>query len=53
MIKNTNFTLTGKNFVGFDRSAEGKHLFKTFDPVQNHSLSFSFFEATSSEVERA
>lgn len=45
--------MTGKNFVGFDHSAEGSVLFQTFDPLLQEVNPTKFYQATEQEVERA
>ncbi len=45
--------MTGKNFVGFDHSAEGKDLFQTFDPARQELNPTFFHQATEKEINRA
>jgi len=43
----------GKNFIGFDLSAEGSLTFKTFSPATLEELPELFVQATKSELEIA
>ncbi len=45
--------LTGENFIGTSRSANGSRTFKTFDPVLNMENSQLFTEANSEEINKA
>jgi len=45
--------MTGENFIGNTRSAQGKVGFKTFDPVANKVDASDFFEATAAEIDTA
>ncbi len=45
--------ITGKNYIGNMRSAEGSVTYKTFNPVSNTENYHTFFEATSSEIDSA
>ena len=46
-------TLTGQNFIGNHKSAQGKSTFKAVNPVTGRDLDTLFFEATSAEVDQA
>lgn len=45
--------ITGKNYIGEERSNKGEIIFKTFDPNLNNETEPVFFEATKEEVELA
>lgn len=45
--------LTGRNYIGFEHSNEGTKTFKTFNPNLNKENPPHFFEATSTETNRA
>lgn len=46
-------TLTGQNFIGNHKSAQGKSTFKAVNPATGRDLDTLFFEATSAEVDQA
>ncbi|MFN5879010.1 MAG: aldehyde dehydrogenase family protein, partial [Flavobacteriales bacterium] len=48
-----NFRSSGKNFIGFDLSAEGNVLFQSFDPAEQELNPTVFYQATEDEVDRA
>jgi NADP-dependent aldehyde dehydrogenase len=45
--------ITGKNYIGTQRSAEGSKIFSTFDPVSNKENETRFYEASSEEIDKA
>lgn len=45
--------ITGKNYIGNTLSKEGSKTFATFDPKLNTANSWTFYEATDDEVNRA
>lgn len=45
--------ITGKNYIGRQRTAEGKKVFKTFDPISNTENPTEFYEASSEEIDKA
>lgn len=45
--------MTGKNFIGFDLSAQGKKQFYTSNPATGESLGVNFIEATEDELNLA
>lgn len=45
--------ITGKNYIGADRSAKGDKTFATFDPQLNRPTEWVFYEADHKEVNRA
>ncbi len=45
--------LTGKNYIGFDLSAESSEFFHTFNPANNSENSWKIWGASGSEIERA
>lgn len=45
--------ITGLNFIGINRSAEGLTTFSTFNPVLNEPNVWLFYEATENEVQEA
>lgn len=45
--------ITGENFIGSTRSAQGKTKFKTFNPQLNTENGTTFTEASSDEIEEA
>lgn len=45
--------IQGKNFIGYQLSAEGQNSFKSYVPSQDTFLPEVFYQATSSEVESA
>lgn len=44
--------ISGKNFIGYSRSSENGHTFKSYVPAQNIELSETFHTATQDEVAR-
>jgi NADP-dependent aldehyde dehydrogenase len=48
-----NNALTGRNFIGFERSAEGNKWFNAIDPASGELIEQKFFSAEQSEVDRA
>jgi len=46
-------TLTGQNFIGNHKSAQGKSTFKAVNPATGRDLDTLFFEATRAEVDQA
>ena len=45
--------ITGKNQIGFVKSAQGKKTFKTFNPQKNSENDSVFYEATTVEINEA
>ena len=45
--------ITGKNYIGNSQSAKGTVTFKTFNPQLNVENEFTFFEASSTEIDEA
>lgn len=45
--------LTGKNFIGNERSGEGKETFRAVNPAVNKTFGPDFHEATEQEIENA
>jgi NADP-dependent aldehyde dehydrogenase len=45
--------LTGKNFIGNERSALGKTIFKAINPVSESAIGPDYVEATSEEINRS
>ena len=45
--------ISGKNFIGNQRSGSGNIMFKTIDPVLNLENNVEFFEAATEEIDRA
>ncbi len=45
--------IKGKNFIGYQLSAEGQNSFKSYVPAQDAYLPEAFYQATSAEVESA
>ncbi|MBT8257158.1 MAG: aldehyde dehydrogenase (NADP(+)) [Bacteroidia bacterium] len=45
--------VTGQNFIGYDRSAQGDQTYQTFNPILNIENPEVFYEATSEEIDRA
>lgn len=45
--------LTGKNYIGFDLSAESSAFFRTFSPANNSENPWKIWVASESEIERA
>ena len=45
--------ITGQNQIGFERSAKGAQIFKTFNPKLNIENSIKFHEASSEEIDNA
>ncbi len=45
--------ITGKNYIGIEKSAKGANIFKTFDPVNNTENETQFFEASTEEINKA
>ncbi|MBX2826786.1 MAG: aldehyde dehydrogenase (NADP(+)) [Flavobacteriaceae bacterium] len=45
--------MTGKNYIGFQQSAEGNKTYRTFNPKANTENATVFFEATDTEIEKA
>ncbi len=45
--------ITGKNYIGTQRSALGSKIFKTFNPVSNAENGQSFYEASTEEINKA
>ena len=45
--------ITGKNYIGSERSAKGNKKFRTFDPKLNLETPWEFIEATEHEIDRA
>ena len=45
--------ITGKNYIGNTASAEGNTTYNTINPKLNENNSWSFTEATKSEIDKA
>lgn len=45
--------ISGTNSIGNKASKQGKKTFKTFDPIQNKDTEWTFYEASSSEIDEA
>ena len=45
--------ITGKNYIGTKRSAQGSKIFRTFDPVNNTENAPQFYEASTEEIDEA
>lgn len=45
--------ITGKNYIGAQRSAAGSKIFRTFDPVSNIENEPQFYEASPEEIDKA
>ena len=45
--------ITGKNYIGNNRSAKGNKTYTTFNPQENKENEFSFVEATPEEIDLA
>ena len=45
--------ITGKNHIGFERSALGEKVFKTLNPKLNIENSSKFHEASAEEIDHA
>ncbi|MCZ6593832.1 MAG: aldehyde dehydrogenase (NADP(+)) [Bacteroidetes bacterium] len=45
--------ITGKNYIGFSLSGNGKKTYKTFNPETNRENPTIFIEATSEEIDKA
>ena len=45
--------ITGENYIGTKRSAQGSKIFKTFDPVSNTENEPQFHEASTEEIDKA
>lgn len=45
--------ITGKNYIGTQRSAAGSKKFRTFDPVSNTENEVQFYEASPEEIDKA
>jgi NADP-dependent aldehyde dehydrogenase len=45
--------LTGKNYIGYNLSATGKKVFRTFNPLLNRENEIDFHEADQSEINQA
>ena len=45
--------ITGKNYIGTEKSAKGDHIFKTFNPVSNTENEPGFYEASTEEINNA
>ena len=45
--------ISGDNYIGFQRSAQGKNRFFTFDPQENKANTWEMTESTEQEVDRA
>lgn len=45
--------ITGKNYIGFEPSAEGDTRFQTFNPKENASTPWEFIEASEKEIDQA
>ena len=45
--------ITGKNYIGNQRSATGSKTYKTFNPQLNIENEYVFYEATSEEINEA
>ncbi|MEJ2005833.1 MAG: aldehyde dehydrogenase family protein, partial [Cyclobacteriaceae bacterium] len=45
--------ITGKNFIGFERSSNGKNSFNAVNPDTLKPLETDFYEATSDEINKA
>jgi NADP-dependent aldehyde dehydrogenase len=41
------------NFIGFSTSSKGQKTFQSFNPILNHEIEHSFFEATEDEIDAA
>lgn len=50
---NTRNMITGENYIGTTRSSEGSKTFKTFNPKLNLENEWTFYEASSNEIDRA
>jgi len=45
--------ITGKNYIGFELSAEGTKTYRTFNPKKNKENEHTFTEATKDEINKA
>jgi alpha-ketoglutaric semialdehyde dehydrogenase len=45
--------ITGKNYIGSQKSSEGERKFKTFNPLSNTENEVSFAEASTEEIDNA
>lgn len=45
--------ISGKNYIGKEKSAWGEKTFRTFNPVTNEENDTLFYEATSEEIDKA
>ena len=45
--------ITGKNYIGAEKSAAGSKIFRTFNPVSNLENEPQFYEASSEEIDKA
>lgn len=45
--------ISGKNSIGNTLSKQGNHTYKTFDPKENEETEWTFFEATTAEIDKA
>ncbi len=45
--------ITGKNYIGSEKSSQGSKIFKTFNPISNEENGQSFYEASTEEINKA